>query len=153
MWISSLTGCVSRYTPLVPARPLSDDCNDYARFSVSILKRRDQGLSKQAAINLSGLSVGREKDRELLYAKYKPIFEIAYADFLITSSGIRAAGKVFCVHNLTTSWLPLMNENYKNVAEVVHLCQRENDAEVDMEICILAKAQARLAPKLEKPPA
>ncbi len=151
--MSSLSGCVSRYTPLEPLRPLSGGCNDYARFSVSILERRDQGLSKRAAINFLGFSVTGEKNRELLNVKYKAIFEIAYADFLITKPGIRAAGKVFCVHKLTTSWLALINGNYNNVAEIVHRCQRENDAEVDMEDCILAKAQARPARKLEKPPA
>jgi len=146
-------GCVARFPPLKHVRPLSGNCDDYAQFSVSIIKQRDQGFSKRATINIAGFSVGNEENRKLLFAEYKPIFEIVYADYQIRSSGIRAAGRVFCEHKLTTSWLPLVNENYKDAAEIVRLCQGANDAEVDMALCILARARGKPDPELEKPPA
>jgi hypothetical protein len=148
----SLSACVSRYQPLDRIRPLSGSCDDYAKFSVSIIKQRDQGFSKRASINIAAFSVGSEENRELLYTEYKPIFEIVYADYQIRPVGIRAAGRVLCDHQLTLSWLPLLNENYKNVAEVVRLCQDANDAEVDMAQCILARARGKPDPELEKPP-
>ena len=132
--------------------PLSGDCDDYAQFSVAIMKQRDQGFSKRATINIAAFSVGSEANRKLLFTKYKSIFEIIYADYQIKASGIRAAGKVFCEHNLTSSWAPLVNENYNDAAEVVRLCERANDAEVDMALCILARAQGKPDPELEKPP-
>lgn len=152
LWMISLAGCVSRYTPLELVRPLSGDCDDYAKFSVSIIKQRDQGFSKRATINIAAFSVGSEENRALLYAKYKPIFEIVYADYQINHVGIRAAGRIFCSHQLTKSWLPLVNEEYKKVAEVVHLCQYANAAEVDMQNCILARALGKPDPELERPP-
>lgn len=150
--LTSLSGCVSRYPPLDPVRPLSGDCNDYAQFSVSIIKQRDQGFSKRATINIAGFSVGDQANRDLLYAEYKPIFEIVYADYMIKSSGIRAAGRVFCEHQLRKSWLPLVTERYKVAAEIIRLCQNANDAESDMELCILARAKGKPSPELEKPP-
>ena len=152
LWMTSMAGCVSRYTPLEHVRPLSGSCDDFAQFSVSIIKQRDQGFSKRATINIAGFSVGNEKSRELLYVEYKPIFEIVHADYMIRPQGIRAAGRVLCEHQLTKSWLPLVNEQYKAVAEVVRMCQNANDAEVDMQLCILARAQGKPDPELEKPP-
>jgi len=148
-----MIGCVSQYPPLEYVHPLSAKCDDYAQFSVSILKQRDQGFSKRAAISIAGFSVSSEEDRKLLLAKYMQIFEIVYADYQIRSSGIRAAGKVFCDHDLMKSWLLLVNENYTAVAEIIRLCQKQNDAEVDMSLCILAVARGTPNSELEKPPA
>lgn len=150
--MSSISGCVSRYRPLDLVRPLSGDCNDYAQFSVSIIKQRDQGFSKRATVNIAGFSVGDEEKRKLLYAEYKPIFEIVYADYMIEAPGIRAAGRVFCEHELKKSWLPLVTEHYKTAADIIRLCQDANDAESDMELCILARAKGKPDPELEKPP-
>jgi len=151
-WIICLSGCVSRYVPLDLVRPLSGDCDDYAQFSVSIIKQRDLGFSKRATISIAAFSVGDEAKSDLLYAKYKPIFEIVYADYQINDLGIRAAGKIFCAHQLTKSWLPLVNEEYQIVADVVRLCQYANAAEIDMQNCILARALGKPDPELERPP-
>jgi hypothetical protein len=148
----SLSGCVSRYTPLKHVKPLSGKCDDYAEFSVAIIKQRDQGFTKRATINIASFSVGNSVNRDMLYRKYKPIFEIVYADYQIRTPAIRATGRVLCDHQLTKSWSLLINENYKQVAEIVRLCQDANFAEVDMSRCILARAQGKPDPDLEKPP-
>ncbi|MGD8926394.1 MAG: hypothetical protein PVG20_06075 [Thioalkalispiraceae bacterium] len=119
---------------------------------MSIIKQRDQGFTKRATISITEYSVGNEHNRELLYKEYKPIFEIVYADYQIKTAGIRAAGRVFCDHQLMKSWSPLVNEQYKKVAAVIRHCQNNNDAEVDMAECILASSQAKPDPDLEKPP-
>lgn len=150
--LACLTSCVSRYMPLKHVRPLSGECHDYAQFSVSIIKQRDQGFSKRATINIASFSVGSEENRALLYEKYKPIFEIVYADYQIKSEGIQAAGEVICSHQLTGLWAPLVNEDYKAAAKVVRLCQSANFAEVDMRNCILARALGKPDPELEQPP-
>ena len=148
----SLTACVSEYPPLKQIHPLSGSCDDYAEFSVSIIKQRDQGFTKRATISITEYSVGNEHNRQLLYNTYKPIFEIVYADYQIRTTAIRAAGRVFCRHQLANSWSPLVKEQYKKVAAVIRHCQNTNDAEVDMAECILASSKEKPATDLEKPP-
>lgn len=146
-------GCVARYPPLDHVHPLSKSCNDYARFAVSIIKQREQGFSKRATVNIAGFSVGNsEEQRAMLYARYKPIFEIIYADYHIYEEGIRAAGLAICEQQLTKNWSLLVEEDYKAAADVIHLCQDANASEVDMKNCILARASGKPDPELERPP-
>jgi len=150
--LSFLTSCVSKYPPLKHIEPLSGKCEDYADFSVAIIKQRDQGFSKRATVNIASFSAGSQVNRELLYATYKPIFEIIYADYLIKAPAIKATGRVICKYQLTKTWPLLASEEYKLVAEIVRLCQDANFAEVDMGECILARARGKPDPELEKPP-
>ena len=110
-----MTGCVSRYPPLKHVKPLSGKCEDYAEFAVAIIKQRDQGFSKRATINIASFSAGSQVNRELLYAEYKPIFEIVYADYQISTPAIRATGRVICDNQLTKTWPLLINEDFKQV--------------------------------------
>lgn len=144
------SGCVSRYTPLKKINPLSGDCEDYAEFSVAILRQRDQGFTKRATISITGYSVGDEDVRKVLYHRYQPMFGILFADYLINDMTARAAGRTICRHQLAESWSLLINQDYHNAAEIVRDCQKANFSEVDIGKCLLT--QIKGDDNLEAPP-
>lgn len=135
--MSVVLGCVSKYPPLKPVQPLSGNCEDYADFSLAILKQRDQGFTKRAATSIAGFAVNGESKRRYLYQLYKPVIEIVFADYQVKDKGIHAAGKILCEHKLTESWPLLINQQYSDAAKIVVSCQNSNYSEVDIENCLL----------------
>jgi len=117
---------------------------------VAILKQRDQGFTKRATVSIAGFSVGSEENRKTLYKEYKPMIEVIFADYLIKTMSARATGRTVCKHKLAQSWDLLINEQYKEVAGIVRVCQRDNDAEVDIEECLLT--QVKGGSNLDVPP-
>lgn len=130
------TACVSRYTPLKPLHPLSGLCEDYAEFSVVLLKQRDQGFSKQASMNIAIYSTGGEQNRAAMTRLYRPVLEILYAEFLLNSTATWASAKLFCEQKLLQSWSPLVNGHYQQAAAVIFACQRHATSETEIETCL-----------------
>jgi len=138
-----LTSCVSRYTPLERIRPLSGTCKDYILFSVSLTKQRDQGFTKRATINISGYAVGSKANKELLYDVYKPIIETIFADYLLSVSAIKIFAKVQCEHDMQKNWPLLAQEHYKQVANVIRICRKQNIENDNMEKCLIFSMQGK----------
>ena len=139
----SQLACVSRYTPLKKIRPLSGSCEDYIRFSDSLTKQREQGLSKRATINIAGFSVGSEENKKLLYELYKPIIEIIYANFLVSVDSVKVFAGVQCEHQLDKSWVLLATGQYRAVAKIIRFCRKDNHSDEFMALCILDAAKGR----------
>jgi len=141
--IISLSACVSRYKPLKKIRPLSGDCEDYILFSDSLTKQRDQGFSKRATINISGFSVGSEANKELLYQRYKPIIEMIYANYLLSVSAVKIFAKVQCEHDMARNWELLAKEKYKQASDIIRSCRKYNEADENMEKCLILSMQGK----------
>lgn len=137
------SACVSRYTPLERIRPLSGTCEDYILFSDSLTKTRDHGFSRQATISIAGYSVGSNAKKELLYQQYKPIIETIYANYLLSVSAVMVFAKVQCEHDMEKNWPLLAGGYYKQAADVIRECRRNNTIDENMEKCLVLSMQGK----------
>lgn len=132
--------CVSRYEPLPEIKPLSGTCRDYVLFSTSLVKQRDHGLSKRAAISIAGFALGSEQKKHIMYERYKPVIETIYADFLLPQKAVEVFAKVQCEHQLDKNWRLLINEQYAEAARTIRFCRQDNFLDSLMEKCLLQAA-------------